>query len=113
MALRAPAIIGARLFCMGSPQIRTERIFSWSQIIYLGHIRHFNKLYYSTALFEHEPNPILFELYFAFRQFMNKRMNILPLFSFFLITAVCWGQSVAGDVQIPASINGATIYLDG
>ena len=40
-------------------------------------------------------------------------MNILPLFSFFLITAVCWGQSVAGDVQIPASINGATINLDG
>lgn len=44
---------------------------------------------------------------------MNKRMNILPLFSFSLITAVCWGQSVAGDVQIPASINGATINLDG
>ena len=76
-----------RLFCMGSPQIRTERIFSWSPIIYIGHIRHFTKLYYYTALFEHEPNPILFELYFAFRQFMNKRMNILPLFSFFLITA--------------------------
>lgn len=40
-------------------------------------------------------------------------MNILPSFSFLIITAVCWSRAFSDEIQPPASIKGATINLDG
>lgn len=38
-------------------------------------------------------------------------MNILPLFSFFIIIAVCWSRSVAGEIQSPPSLQGANLEI--
>lgn len=38
-------------------------------------------------------------------------MNILPLFSFLIIAAVCWSRSFAGDVQSPPSLEGASLEI--